>query len=482
MYRELKQLGLAFGIGFLLVALSSAYWGLFTAERILARKDNPRRVQVEHQLQRGQIVDRNGITLAEGTQAQRNYPYTGMEGAIGYYDFQFGASSLEAAFDDILRGAVGETDVWLEFENSLFHRDKVGFDLRSTLDLTIQQTLHDNMGDYPGAGVVVYVPSGDILAMVSQPGFDPHDIEPYLDENGEPIHENTPLFNRVRQGGYQPGSLIELILLAGLYTVETPTQMPFSNGTQPLDVSLFDLPVDTLTCLVEPPTTQSLTLEELFVYGCPTHFVLALGDLLPLNGYQSLLKEAGFLEAPPVHRLDTDISATPVPLADTSLPENLTLTAIGQSDFVINILQMVRFVASIANQGNAPVLHLADAYRLPDSAEWIALDIPRRQPAILRQDVALQLRQALLFAAQRSPFVQSAQRTDFAIRDYKLHAQVGVAYAGEPLVWFVGFLDLQDGTSLAIVIVIEGTTNPDIVAQIAGNTLQSAILALEGTP
>ena len=479
MHRELKQLSLILGMGFLLVALSSAYWGLFTADGILAREDNPRKVQAEHQLQRGQIFDRNGIILAEGTQEERSYPYTGMEAAIGYYDFQFGASSLEAAFDDILRGDVGETDTWREFENSLFHRDKIGFDLRSTLDLTIQQTLHDNLGDYLGAGVVIYVPSGDIVAMVSQPGFDPHNIEPYLDENGEPIHENTPLFNRVRQGGYQPGSLIELILLAGLYNAETPSQMPFSNGTQPLDVSMFDLPVDILTCLVDPQTTQSLTLEELFVYGCPTHFVLALGDLLPLNGYQSFLKEAGFLEAPPVHRLDTDIAATPIPLTDTSLPDELTLTAIGQSDFVINILQMARFVAAIANQGNAPVLHLADAYRLPDSEEWITLDIPRRQPAILRQDVALQLRQALLFAAQRSPLVQIAQRTDFAIRDYKLHAQVGVAYAGEPLVWFVGFLELQDGTSLAIVVVVEGTTDPRIVAEIAGNTLQSAILTLE---
>ncbi len=480
MQRELKQLGMALTIGFLLVALSAAYWGLFTAEGILAREDNPRRVQAERQLNRGRIVDRNGIILAEGAQAERRYPYEGVEGAIGYYDFQFGASSVEAAFDDILRGDVAAEDVWQNFEDDLFHRDKIGFDLRTTLDLTVQQTLYENMSDYEGAGVVVYVPSGDILAMVSQPGFDPHNIEPYLDENGAPISDKTPLFNRVRQGGYQPGSMIELLLLAGLYNLETPAAMPFSNASQPLDVSALNLPVDQLNCLIEPPDKQSFTLEELFVYGCPTHFNLALGGLLPLTAYQTLLNDTGFLVAPSLHRLETDIAATPLPLTELTTPEDLTLTAIGQSDFLINVLQMVRFVAAIANQGNAPVLHLADAYKTePDSEDWQFLDMPRRQPAILRTDVALNLRQALLLSTQRSELVQTAQRTDFAIRDQKLYGQVGVAYGGEPLVWFVGFLDLQDGTSLAVVVVIEGTTDPTIAANIAGNTLQSAVIALE---
>lgn len=482
MHRELKQLGFGLGVGFLLVALSSAYWGLFTAEGILAREDNPRQVQIEHQLQRGQIIDRNGIVLAEGSQVERHYPHVGVEGAVGYYDFQFGASSLEAAFDDILRGVVEDTDVWQDFTDSLLHRDAVGFDLHSTLDLTVQQSLYENMGDYRGAGTVVYVPSGQILAMVSKPSFDPHDVEPYLDENGAPLHEDTPLFNRVRQGGYQPGSIIELLLLAGLYNAETPSQMPFSGASQPLDVSNLDLPIDTLDCLVVPPDKQSFTLEELFVYGCPAHFTLTFGDLLPLTTYQSLLKETGFLEAPAVHRLDTEISATPVPLSVESTSQKLNRTAIGQSDFLINILQMTRFIAAIANQGNAPSLHLADAYRPDPEAEWISLDIPRRQPAILRPDVALELRQTLLLSARSSSVVQTAQRTDFAIRDYKLHAQVGVAYAGEPLVWFVGFLDLQDGTSLAIVVVVEGTSDPTVVTEIAGNTLQSAIIDLEESP
>lgn len=480
MQRELRQLGLTLSIGFLLVAMSAAYWSLFTAEGILAREDNPRNVQAERQLMRGRIVDRNGVILAEGAQAARHYPYEGVEGAIGYYDFQFGASSLEAAFDDILRGDVAESDAWAEFENDLFHRDKIGFDLHTTLDLTVQQTLYKNMQDYEGAGVVVYVPTGDILAMVSQPGFDPHNIEPYLDENGDPISEKTPLFNRVRQGGYQPGNMIELLLLTGLYNLGTPSEMPFSNAVQSLDVSQFDLPVDELNCLIEPPDKQSFTLEELFVYGCPTHFVLALGDLLPLNTYQALLSETGFLEAPALHRLETDIALTPLPLTENTSAEDLTLTAIGQSDFLINVLQMVRFVSAIANQGNAPVLHLADAYKTdPDGDDWQFLEMSRRQPAILRPDVALNLRQALLLSAQRSALVQTAQRTDFAIRDHKLYGQVGVAYGGEPLVWFVGFLDLQDGTSLAIVIVVEGTADPTIAANIAGNTLQSAVIALE---
>src|SRR5690606_14987215 len=106
---------------FALIVISSAYWGVFQHNDLLTRPDNPRRILAEQGIERGLILDRNGITLAysqpKPAQAyiqQRIYPYPDTAGALGYYSELYGEEGLEAAFDDILTGQYQQNkwDAW----------------------------------------------------------------------------------------------------------------------------------------------------------------------------------------------------------------------------------------------------------------------------------------------------------------------------------------------------------------------------------
>ena len=63
------------------------------------------------------------------------------------------------------------------------------------------------MGDYHGAVVVLNIPSGEVLAIVSLPTYDPNT----LDTNWEQLTQaaGKPFFNRALQGAYQPGGTLE---------------------------------------------------------------------------------------------------------------------------------------------------------------------------------------------------------------------------------------------------------------------------------
>lgn len=476
MKSELRYLSLAIILALGVIALSAAYWSVFESENIMAREDNPRRVLAEQRLQRGRILDRNGSVLAEGPQSNRRYPYPAVGGAIGYYDYQFGSAGLEAGFEDILQGEIGDSEQpLLDLQSEMLHRPQEGSDVRSTIDLMVQQSVDVFLGDRSGAAVVLHVPSGEILAMVSHPAFDPNDVEEFLDENGEPPDnlENTPLFNRVRSGGYQPGAMMNVIFLAGLLNAGLGFDTPAVDGAEALEVSGLDLPVEQLGCAM--PLAEVRTLLDAFVFGCPRPFSAALGSALSLEAFQSVLASGGFLEAAPVHQLDTDVVTEQTALTAGATSNEMLAAAIGQGNLVINPLQMARFMGAIANEGNAPSLHIANAYRV--DGEWQSINIPRRQPALLRTDTAQQLKFALGASAQ---LIEDVPLDG----DHTLYGYTATAFAGDGMLsWFAGFVEMSDGSSVVVVVVIEDAAARDEATEVALDAFVSAINQLpEETP
>jgi len=99
---------------------------------------------------------------------------------------------------------------------SLFHRVQVGSDVRVTLDIKLQSAIIKALNGQQGAVIVFDVPSGAVLAMVSEPSYDPSK----LDDNYDALRKATdsPLLNRVTQGLYQPGASLESLILAAMLT------------------------------------------------------------------------------------------------------------------------------------------------------------------------------------------------------------------------------------------------------------------------
>ena len=173
------------------------------------RPDNPARNP-----SRGRIVDRDGRQLAVTDQEGRHYPLgAAASHLIGYASYQFGLSGIEAADNAALSGSRLEdaADFELFKKNVLDHSAIQGRDLTLTIDARLQQAAADLLRDRAGAVIAVRPSTGEILALVSGPSFDPNHLTPELfDENGV----DSPVLNRALQGLYPPGSTFKTVIAA----------------------------------------------------------------------------------------------------------------------------------------------------------------------------------------------------------------------------------------------------------------------------
>ena len=136
-----------------------------------------------------------------------------------------GRSGVEATYDPLLRGVDGSRDIIVNSHGKeLGHLGQElaipGKDLRLTIDLDIQMAAEKAMEGKNGALVAMDPHTGEILAMVSRPTFDPNQFSVRVTRNywnevlNNPDH---PLLNKTIQAQLAPGSTFKIIMsFAGL--------------------------------------------------------------------------------------------------------------------------------------------------------------------------------------------------------------------------------------------------------------------------
>jgi penicillin-binding protein 2 len=136
-----------------------------------------------------------------------------------------GRSGVEATYDAILRGIDGSRDVIVNSHGKeLGHLGQTlaipGKDLKLTIDLDVQMAAEKAMEGKNGALVAMDPHTGEILAMVSRPSFDPNQFAVRLTRaywNQIITDPNHPLLNKTIQAQLAPGSTFKIIMsLAGL--------------------------------------------------------------------------------------------------------------------------------------------------------------------------------------------------------------------------------------------------------------------------
>lgn len=469
MAHNLRRLALALMVAFGAVALMLAYWSMADAANLLTREDNPRRVEDELAIMRGQIVDRNGTVLAETIvnadgALERRYPHDNVSPVTGYYSFRYGTGGIEAAFDAELRG-----DAFLSnrdtLENRWFHRDQVGGDVRLTVNLDVQQAASALLAPRAGAIVVVDAISGDVLAMVSAPGYDPN----LLDENWDALLDSAdaPLVNRVTQGRYQPGTALQTVLLGAALDRNLVSLDTRVETNEPLTATLDGA---TLPCgLNTEPVVHSL--QDAYSQACPAPFgVEGIAQALGADNTRNALEDFG-LGAVPLLRLPPDL------VADSQLPDvtedTLPAIALGHGDLNATPLQMVLIAAAVAGDGQAPALRLADASR-PEGGEWAVLEAAGHPRAMMSRDSAESLRDAM-----RAAVMNGAAR-DAAQPGLDAHGHAGLALADDASFngWFIGFAPSGEGW-LAVAVLVENTPDTREAARIGGEVLAAAVEILQ---
>ena len=127
-----------------------------------------------------------------------------------------GKTGIEKTFEDYLRGEPGFEQIEVnskgELERKIGHQEpKAGKDLKLSLDLGLQQRLDALLEGKTGSIVATNPKTGEILALVSNPSYDPNNLKAALNDPAKPF------FNRAISGVYPPGSVYKIITsVAGL--------------------------------------------------------------------------------------------------------------------------------------------------------------------------------------------------------------------------------------------------------------------------
>lgn len=195
-------------------------------------------------------VDRHlypGVDIVAGL--SRHYPHgplavhaLGYVGRIDEHDLKkidnsnysgtthIGKVGIEKTYEKELHGKAGYQQVETNAEGRTLRTLErtapvPGRDLYLTLDARLQARTESFFGEEAGAAIVLDIQNGDVLAFVSQPGFDPNLFVNGIDSDTYQslrTDELQPLFNRALRGQYPPGSTIKpFVGLAGLETRTT---------------------------------------------------------------------------------------------------------------------------------------------------------------------------------------------------------------------------------------------------------------------
>ncbi len=130
---------------------------------------------------------------------------------------QIGRSGLEKKYDELLSGTTGER-VWqvdpVGYQHDMVYEkdSQRGQSLNISLDIDLQKTAENALGNFTGAIVTIDVESGEVLVLASKPNYDLNDLSPYISNAVfKKIEEEGGWLNRAIQGMYPPGSTFKVI-------------------------------------------------------------------------------------------------------------------------------------------------------------------------------------------------------------------------------------------------------------------------------
>ena len=440
--RPYKQLGVVSLIGITCLSLVLGWWAIVRGPDLLTRTDNPRRAISDRFVQRGSILDRSNdpINTSSGPpgEYQRDYLYPDLSNIIGYTNKIYGQSGLEASMDDVLRGINGNPGITIWWNHLLYGQPPPGLDIRTSLDMELQQVADELLAENTGALVLIDPSNGEVLAMASHPTFDANTLE--QDRETLIQDQNAPLFNRASQGLYPAGAALGPVLMA-----ESNSQGDLPELPQTLT---YDVEGITLTCAF-PPREQ--TWGEAIASGCPA----AVNSLANSLGAEHLL---GFYETLGLFTLpQINLPSDSMDLEDIS--EDPTI-----DDLVLDLraspLQVALAVSPLSANGDRPSARLVTAKKTLQAGRVIASTGGEPNPVL-------------------NPLSTRSTIQGIRAADLPVWESVSTAYDAldpdRPVSWYVaGTMAEWAGSPLVLVVMIEDD-NPELVKDIGRTFLEKVL-------
>ena len=278
-----------------------------------------------------------------------------------------GKTGIEKTYERQLHGIPGHSEVET---NAQLRPIKVikseaptpGKDLHLTLDIELQNIAYQAFKNHNGAAVAIEIATGDILSMLSHPGFDPNPFSSGISSKAYKALQQSdrkPLFDRALRGQYPPGSTLKpFIGLAGLQYALTEINTPlFCPG-------YYQLPnVNHRYRDWKSWGHGFVTLNDAIVQSCDVYFY-DLARALGIDRINHFLSQFGFGQKTGIDLVGEKSGLLPSrnwKRQNKNLPwypgETL-ITGIGQGFIKPTPLQLAVATATLANQGISIQPHL----------------------------------------------------------------------------------------------------------------------------
>lgn len=321
----------------------TCYYAYSNRMELINNSYNGRQQILLAQNTRGNIYSADGdllattITDSEGNEV-RNYPYEKEFAHIVGYSTN-GRAGIEALANYYLINTSIDLaeKVKLDAAGQKYPADNV----YTTLDVNLQETAYKALAAYQGAIVVSDPKTGEILAMVSKPDFDPNNIESEWSSLVS-SSSNTQLLNRATQGLYPPGSTFKIVT-ALEYIKENPDTYKNYSFTC---TGKFTVLEDSISCY-HGANHGTVDLYSSFAKSCNSSFA-NIGMGLDKTSFAKLLDTLMFNSELP---LKLNYSKSYASCTEDISNADMMQLSIGQGTTSITPMHLNMITCAIANDG-----------------------------------------------------------------------------------------------------------------------------------
>ena len=467
---SIKKVLIIFLLLFVGVISYITYFEIVEAPTLVKNSHNMRVWAKRNEVLRGTIYDRNMQPLTTSAKVDtltQKRTYTGgavFAHALGYVDIKYGITGLEKKYDeDLMADDTTIADVF-NF-TATKPKDKVGHNLVTTLDGNLQKKAYDLLGDNKGAVVVLNPKTGEILAMVSKPSYDPNNLTKiWADLNKDKTY---PLMNRATSGLYPPGSTFKTITaLAALENMKDINSRTFiDNGKLVFNskASLSNFGGEVL---------GKLSFKEAYVHSSNVVFG-TLGEELGNAKLKAEAEKFFFNRNTPADGLV--INNSRFPTFNKNEIGNIAQSAIGQSQVLATPMEMALLSATIANNGTMMEPYLVKSVTDKDG-KLIRNIEPVENGSIISKENATTMKDFM-----RAVVVEGTGM-GAAVQGINVCGKTGTAdhndengQNAQPHAWFIGFAPYENPTIAVAVIVEDGGQGGIVAAGIASQLFKTAL-------
>lgn len=413
--------------------------------------------------------------------------------------FRIGKSGLERRLDSELRGAAGASHVEVNAYGRVIRElskdpGTPGSRVVLTLDMDLQKYATERLAEEAAAAVVMDIHTGDVLASVSTPAYDPNDFNVGLSQTTwDGLIENPykPLVNKTIAGQYPPGSTFKMIVAAAAveHKVMRPNERIHCTGKTTLGNHEFH-------CWKRRGHGY-VDMRHAIMHSCNTYFYEA-AKRLGIDRINEMAHRFGLGEA-----YDYEVPGEKSGLvpsrgwkrATTGAPwqQGETLIAgVGQGYLLATPLQLAVMTSRLANGGHAvkPRLVRSVGEEIMERQAAPSMGISQAALAVVRDGMNM-VSNVPGGTAYRSrltePGMQLAGKTGSAqVRRISREERESGVLTNEELEWkqrehalFVAFAPVQDPRYAVSVVVEHGSSGSRTAAPIARDIMK---LVLERDP